>query len=261
MRSTFRAQALVAGVVLGLHAAPGAVAGQETPGVLPALEQQAGRVDSVTAPSDRAGEGSLSFCAARPEDDPFLAQVSRARELETPEAAQAALDALEPEARRFAAEAPNDAAAQYRLAAVMGARLDDEHGRSKMSGAGEVRDQAERVLELEPEHPGASYMLGRIHASVLRLGGLKRFLAKSLFGGKTLEGASWERAQALLEVAVRGDPCVPEHHFELARVYAQRGNTAGAERELASVRELTEGRDGRTSARLRERADELSRKL
>ena len=115
-----------------------------------------------------------------------------------------------------------------------------------------------RVLELDPRHAGASYMLGRLHASVLRLGGFKRFMAKQLFGGGALEGASWEEAQRLLEVAVVEDPCVSEHHFELAQVYAQRGDASGAERELSYVRELTAGQDGR-QARLRQRADELER--
>ena len=75
-----------------------------------------------------------------------------------------------------------------------------------------------------------------------------------------LEGASWEAAQSLLEVAVRGAPCIPEHHFELARVYAQRGDAAAAAREIASVRQLTAGREG-PDARLLERAEELSRTL
>jgi hypothetical protein len=57
---------------------------------------------------------------------------------------------------------------------------------------------------------------------------------------------------------VREDPCVPEHHFELARAYAQQGNVEGWERELAAVFELTAGRDGR-SALLRERAEGFGR--
>jgi hypothetical protein len=201
------------------------------------------------------------MCAALPEEsDAFLADVARARAIEDDDAAKEALDALEPDARRRAAAAPNDVTAQYHLAAVMGARLDHEHGGSKMSGAEELRDQASLVLELDQEHAGASYMLGRIHASVLRLGGFKRFMAKALFGGGALKGASWDEAQALLEVAVRGDPCVPDHHFELARLYAERGDKAGAEREFAYVGELTAGEGGR-EARLRERAAEMSRDL
>lgn len=250
MRSSMRSS-LAAWLLLGI-AAGRPVAGQE-----PAQAA----ADQVSIPPDPSGSlGPTLVCAARSEDgDAFLAEVSRARALEGSEAVEAALDALEPDARRMAADQPDDAAAQYRLAAVIGARLDYEKGRTKMSRAEQLRDQAKRVLELDPAHAGASYMLGRLHASVLRLSGFKRFMAKQLFGGRALDGASWEEAQELLEVAVREDPCVPEHHFELARVYAQRGDAPGAERELEAVRELTAGRDGR-EARLREKADAFERK-
>jgi hypothetical protein len=223
-----------------------------------ALAQQPTPEPEVAFPE---AETLAAQCAVEStEADPFLAAVMRARAIENEDAAKAALAELEPEARRMAQEAPDDPAAQYRLAAVLGARLDHEHGGSKMAGAEELRPQAQRVLELEPGHPGASFMLGKIHASVMRLGGFKRFMAKQLFGGGALEGASWEQAQELLEAAVRGAPCVPDHHWELARVYAERDDVAGAERELAYVRELTAGQDGRL-ARIRERAEELSRSL
>jgi hypothetical protein len=204
------------------------------------------------------GERLYAICAARVESDPFLVEVNRARDLDDPEASRAALQALEPEARRRAEESPQDAAAQYHLAAVMGALLDHADGTDKIGGANALHDQAARVLALAPEHAGASYMMGKLHASVRRLGGFKRFLATSILGGSALKDASWERAQELLEVAERGDPCVPEHHFELARVFAHHGDTAAWEVELAHVRELTEGRDGRL-ARLRERVDEMEK--
>jgi hypothetical protein len=201
-----------------------------------------------------------SMCASSPgPSDPFLVEVGRARDLDTPEAIEAALAALEPEARRTAAEAPNDAAAQYRVAAVMGAGLDLEDGLSKVSGASELHGQVKRVLELDPEHAGASYMLGKMHASVLRLSGFKRFMAKTLLGGDAMGDASWEEAQARLELATRKEPCVPEHHFELARAYAAQGHTEGWERELASVMELTEGGTTNREAKLRTRSEGFAR--
>jgi hypothetical protein len=205
--------------------------------------------------------GSLGrVCAARPAiGDSFLAEVSKARDLPTPEAEEAALALLEPEARRQASELPNDVSAQYRLAAVMGAALDLEHGTSKMNGASELYDQVVRVLALDPAHPGANYMMGKIHASVMRLSGMKRFLANTLFGGPALKNASWEEAQTRLELAVREEPCVPEHHFELARVYAAKRFTEGWERELAYVVQLTAGQDGRQASKLRERSEGFAR--
>jgi hypothetical protein len=225
------------------------------------VAQEASR---VVAPADVAAAdatlGNLrGLCEARPEGDPFLAEVHRARDLATEEEIGAALQALEPQARRMAAEAPNDAAAQYRLAAVMGAGVDIEHGTSKMAGASELHGQVTRVLQLQADHPGASFMLGKMHASILRMSSFKRFMAKTLLGSAAMEGASWEEAQSRLEHAARAEPCVPEHHFELARVYAHQGNSEGWERELAAVMELTASGTSPRVAKLRQRSEEFAR--
>jgi hypothetical protein len=212
-------------------------------------------------PSADPAVGTLAGrCAAAAEEtDPFLAEVMRLRDHENAEEAKAALKALEPGAREAAAAAPNDAEAQYRLALVLGAELEHMDGTAKIEGATEVHDQAERVLELSPGHAGASYMLGKLHATVRRMSGLKRFLATSLLGGSALKDASWEQAQSLLEVSVREAPCVPEHHFELARVYEARKDLPGAQRELGYVLELTAGKEGRATTRLRERTEQFWR--
>lgn len=247
-----RSITLAAGLVCaGLAPGAGPLSGQDT---LSSAGQHAPPLRASTTVG-------TAVCPARAGDgDAFLEEVERARGLGDAEAAMAALDALETEARQGADASPNDVAAQYHLAASMGARLEYESGRAKMAEAGRVRVQAERVLALDPRHAGASYMLGRLHASILRMSGFKRFMARELFGGNALEGASWEAAQSLLEIAAREEPCVPEHHFELGRVYAARGEKASAAREFESVRELTAGREGR-DARLRERAEELGRRL
>jgi hypothetical protein len=226
-----------------------------------AVAQDASRVVApVEVAAVDAIPGTLrSLCAARPEGDPFIAEVLRARDHATEDEVGAALQALEPQARRMAQEAPNDVLAQYRLAAVMGAGLDIEHGTSKVSGASELHPQVMRVLQLQPDHPGASFMLGKMHASILRMSGFKRFMAKTLLGGAAMEGASWEEAQSRLELATRAEPCVPEHHFELARVYAHQGNSEGWERELASVMELTTNGTSPRVAKLRQRSEEFAR--
>jgi hypothetical protein len=201
-----------------------------------------------------------AMCASRPiADDSFLVEVARVRDLDDPRTVEAELDSLESEARRGATESPNDAAAQYRLAAVMGAGLDLEDGLSKVSGASELHDQVARVLALDPEHAGASYMLGKMHASVLRLSGFKRFMAKTELGGDAMGDASWETALPRLELAVRKEPCVPEHHFELARAYAAQEVTEGWERGLASVMELTEGGTTKRELKLRARSEGFAR--
>jgi predicted Zn-dependent protease len=128
--------------------------------------------------------------------------------------------------------APSDLASQYLYAVALGVRTELERGRAQLRKAEELHRQVERVLSLDPDHAGALYIQGRLNAAVMRLSRIRRFLATRLFGGAVLASASWEKAQRLLEAAVREDPCVPDHHLELARVYAETGDPARARAEL-----------------------------
>jgi hypothetical protein len=234
---------VVAGPALALSVVPARGGAQASP---------------VPAPVVRS---AIGHCALHPDaTDPVLVAIDRARDMENADESEAALDAIEPDVRRDASDKPSDVDAQYHLAAVMGARLDHAEGTGKISGAEQLKAQAERVLQLDPRHAGASYILGRLHATVMRMSGVKRFLATRMLGGGALKGASWEDAQLLLETAVQNGPCTPDHHYELARLYAQRGNPVGAQRELALVRELTTGAQGR-EARVRAKAEALEEQI
>lgn len=170
--------------------------------------------------------------------------------------ADSELRSLEAEARRRLESAPDDPAAAYRLTAVLGARTDLAEGREQLRLADDLQREARRVLELDPRHAGAHHVLGRLNAAAMRLGGLQRFLARHLLGGSLLEEASWERARRHLEVAEAGDPCRPEHHYELARLYLERGDPAGAWEEVGHVLRLTE-RDHSRWDGMRARAEAL----
>ena len=101
-----------------------------------------------------------------------------------------------------------------------------------------MREEAERILEADPGHSGARHLLGRLHAGIMRMSGIKRFLARTLFGGEVMEGASWEVARRHLEAAAEGAPCLPHHHFELARLYEDTGRHGDAVREAGHVLQL-----------------------
>jgi Flp pilus assembly protein TadD len=53
----------------------------------------------------------------------------------------------------------------------------------------------------------------------------------------------YEQAQKALSQAIRLDPSEPDAHFRLGRVLQQLGNSAGAEKEFATVRELKQQKD------------------
>ncbi len=148
---------------------------------------------------------------------------------------------------------------RYLLAAVMGARSEVASGRSKLEWAAAMREQAEAILAEDPSHPGAHHLVGRLHAAVQRLGGVKRFLARHLFGSEVLDGTSWDSALRHLEHAKWAAPCRPEHHFELARLYADVGKPDRARQEVEHVLELIG--EGDEPEGIRAKAEELARIL
>jgi Flp pilus assembly protein TadD len=178
-----------------------------------------------------------------------MAEVCRARASARPPAWHALLEirartndearedlvALEHSLRSRLGAHPDDLELRYLLAAVMGTRTDVEGARTRIGIAKELLAHTRRILTVEPDHPGANYLLGRLHAAVMRMDGVTRFVATRVMGGSELSGASWEEARARLEIAAAGDPCVPDHHYELARLYAERGDEELAREQLRNL--------------------------
>ena len=185
-------------------------------------------------------------CAGRQvERPPLIADVLRAISLKDDRAASAALDAIEGPARAAAEASLLDPAAQYNLAVVVAARSDREGGRRKVAAAVQLQSQAQRVIALVPDHPGAHYLLARLYAAIKRLDGLKRFVASRMLGGKAILNPPWSQIQSLFEVAEGGDPCEAEHHYELAVLYREQHSQALANIELQHVLDLTGNGDSR----------------
>lgn len=133
---------------------------------------------------------------------------------------------------------PDALGARFLLATVLGARSEVSGGSAKLEWAAAMEVETREILDREPEHPGARHLMGRLHAAVRRMSGVKRFLARTLFGGDILDRGSWETARAHLEAAEATAPCVPDHHYELARLYLDLGLTAEAAREVRHTLEL-----------------------
>ncbi len=161
------------------------------------------------------------------------------------DAAKDALIALQDSLRAEADERPADVELQYLLAAVIGTRAELEGGVGQIRVAKALHAQTRTVLSLDPDHPGAQHILGRLHHAVVRMGRVRRFLATRVLGGSELSGANWDEAQHLLEAAVSGDPCVADHHYELARLYVDRGEASLARDRLQQLLrlKLTASRD------------------
>ncbi len=235
-----------------------ALATRDVTGQILPLTADTQALTALDLEASAAGRESLAGrCAGREiESDPILAAITAALSLDDDGKAKAALIEAEDGVRAAALASPEDVEAQYRLAALLGARAEREGGRTKISVAKEVATQAQRVVDLEPAHAGGNYLLGRLHAAVMRLGRLTRFLATRVLGGGALKQASWEEAQSRLVAAEMLDPCEPDHHYELARLFGERQQREDAERELSHVHELTDGHAGRWAA-VRAKAERL----
>lgn len=127
---------------------------------------------------------------------------------------------------------------RFALAAVLGMRTDVEGGRTKVGVASDLYQELGVVLELDPEHTRARYMMGRLHAGVRRMNGITRWLATNLLGGGVLDEATWEEAERHLSFAELHAPEVPDHHLQLARLYLDTGRPELAAQETFHVLEM-----------------------
>lgn len=122
------------------------------------------------------------------------------------------------------AAAPDDIDALTWSAASKG-RLTIEVGgkRSKARRGQEVWDIAHRILELDPDHPFAHDILGKLNQEVRKLGTVQRFLARLLVGNDPIRRSTWEAAEEHLRKAVEGDPTVLLFYLDLGETYMLQG--------------------------------------
>jgi hypothetical protein len=167
------------------------------------------------------------------------------------EAAKTELRALEDSLSTLVAVGPDDIELQYTMAAVIGARAEIERGLGQIEAAKEAHARARTVLAMDPGHPGAQHILGRLNFEVLRMSRVKRFLATRVLGGGELAAANWGEARRMLEAGAVGDPCSPDHNYHLARLYAEVGDVHLARERLAVILRSTpsSARDSVVTAR------------
>lgn len=138
-------------------------------------------------------------------------------------------------ARRAVEVEPGGAEGNEWLAIALGRRALEVGPRARVAMAEEIREAALTILAIDPDNSGGLHVLGEWNAEVMRLRGVTRFMARQFLGGASFDQASWEQAQALMERAVAGTPERLIHHFDLARVYLDRGDKGRARSSLRQV--------------------------
>ena len=126
----------------------------------------------------------------------------------------------------------------FALAAAIGRASLTKSKKERVRRAGEIRSEALRALELDPEHHKTHHVLGRWNAEIMRLSGFERFFAKNFLGGKIFKAASWDSAVTYMDRAVALSPDNIYHHLTLAEIFIDRHRYSEARIHLNQVETL-----------------------
>jgi len=154
---------------------------------------------------------------------------------------------------------PDGADGHFALAAAIGRASLTKSSKERVRRAAEIRNEALRALEIDPEHHKTYHVLGRWNAEIMRLSGFQRFFAKAFLGGKIFGAASWDSATVYMDKAVALAPENIYHQLDLAEILIDRGRYAEARIHLSQVANLPVV-DVMDPA-YKERAASLSRKI
>lgn len=142
-------------------------------------------------------------------------------------------------ARQCATLHPDSAEGHFFLAVALGRMALHQGGKRKIQIAKEVKAEAERALQCNPEHDGAMHVLGRWNYELAELSFIERAVAKIVFGSLPT-GASYEQAAQYFEQAIAHRPEAPLHHLEYGRTLHKLGRVAEARQQLERCVELPE---------------------
>jgi hypothetical protein len=172
--------------------------------------------------------------------DTIVTLVERAADTDDNDLRKSLLREAEMHARASVADEgqTDDIGLRYALAVILGLRANAEGGRTKVQAAAALSEELDVILAVEPEHPGARHMLGRLHAGIRRMGRVSRWVASRMEGGDVLSRATWQSAEENLVFAEERAPHIADHHLQLALLYKDTGRPELAAEEVAHTLEF-----------------------
>lgn len=139
-------------------------------------------------------------------------------------------------ARQAVRLCPDNAKAHLELSIAVGRVALMEGGKKKVRLSKEVKQEALKALELDPNDDLAHHVLARWNREVANLSGLLKAFAKILYGG--LPPASNEEAIKHFKKAIEINPEYINHHLELGITYQKMKKWQLAKEEFEKVASL-----------------------
>ncbi len=159
-------------------------------------------------------------------------------------------------ARKAVTNCPYNSMAHLELAIAVGRVALMEGGKKKVKLSKEVKFEAEKALELDPNNDLAHHVLARWHREVATLSGVLKMFAKVLYGG--LPPASLDKAVEHFKKAIEINPNYINHHLELGITYEKMKKWKLAKEEYEKVAQLPI-QDSDDAAHKKEAAERLKK--
>jgi tetratricopeptide (TPR) repeat protein len=140
-------------------------------------------------------------------------------------------------ALKAAAQCPDTGNAHFFVAVTSGLLGLHESGKQKLARSKIVKEEAEKTLQLDPNHHGAYHVLGRWQREVANLSWVLKVAAKIMYGGVP-PGASNEGSVENFKKAIAISPQWINHHKELGLTYLAMKEWQLAEQEFKLALEL-----------------------
>ncbi len=153
---------------------------------------------------------------------------------------------------------PDSAASHFAYSAAVGRKAQSAGARERLRLSTEIREHAEKAVELDPEYSRAWNVLGVWHHRAANLSRMERLAANALFGGAP-EGASNDSAREAFKKAIELDPQYVLYYHDQAEFYLTIGEEDKARQSLEKglQQEILTSDDERWKDNMREMLDDL----
>lgn len=108
--------------------------------------------------------------------------------------------------------------------------------KTKISNAKEIKTECDQVFKIDPNNATAFHIMGRWHRTFAGLNGFERTMINTLYGG-TPKGGTYADALDMFSKAIKLEPKLSMHVYELALTYYEMGQKANAKKFADKVME------------------------
>lgn len=131
---------------------------------------------------------------------------------------------------------PTSSEANFVMSLAMGRLAQTGGGEQRINAVREIRQYAQRCVELDPKNYKGYHVLGKWHREVSNLNTLEKWLVKVTYGG--LPPASLEDAIRYYEKSKGLNPSFLLNYLELAKVYQEKNQPSKSKELLAHMLKL-----------------------